>query len=128
VIVPYSVGEEPTALTSAAVQPSPASRAGANSARHADRFASINTFADCSLRRLGRAELAVWLLLWRDTKPDGVARSAQADLARRAGVNPRTVGRALLKLRTAGLIEVVARGGLGRGPSSYRVRGLIHAE
>lgn len=127
-IVPYSVGEEPTALTSAAVQPSPAQRAGANSARHADRFAIINTFADHTLRRLGRAELAVWLLLWRDTKPDGVARTAQADLARRAGVNARTVGRAIVKLRTAGLIEVIARGGLGRGPSSYRVRGLIHAE
>ena len=33
-----------------------------------DRFAVLNTFADFTLRNLSRAEIAVWLLLWRDTR------------------------------------------------------------
>jgi hypothetical protein len=85
------------------------------------RFAVINAFADAMLATLGRAELAVWLLLWRDTKPNGLARTSQADLARRAGVNPRTVRRALAALVRAGLVTVVHRGGLPSRVSAYRV-------
>jgi DNA-binding IclR family transcriptional regulator len=73
------------------------------------------------LAGLDRAEMAVWLLLWRDTKPEGLARTSQADLARRAGCNPRTVRRALAALQSAGLVAVVRRGGLNRGLSVYRV-------
>jgi len=92
--------------------------------RKGDRFAVLNTFADFTLSALTRAEIAVWLLLWRDTKPDGTAQTSQADLARRAGANPSTVKRAVAALVKAGLLAVVYRGSLRRGPSAYRVRPL----
>ncbi len=88
------------------------------------RFAVLNTFADFTLSTLTRAEIVVWLLLWRDTKPDGTAHTSQADLARRAGANPSTVKRAVAALVKAGLLAVVYRGSLRRGPSAYRVRAL----
>jgi hypothetical protein len=88
------------------------------------RFQCINAFLDVTMADLDRAALAVWLLLWRDTKPDGLARTAQTDLARRAGCNPRTVRRALAALAAAGLVVVVRQGGLNRGLSVYRVKPL----
>jgi DNA-binding GntR family transcriptional regulator len=60
--------------------------------------------------------------LWRDTKPDGLARTAVADLARRIGNDRSTVIRALRLLVERGRLEVVRRGGLGRGVSVYRVK------
>jgi len=88
------------------------------------RFQCINAFLDVTVAGLDRAELVVWLLLWRDTKPDGLARASQGDLARRAGCNPRTVRRALSGLQRAGLVVVVRQGGLNRGLSVYRVEPL----
>lgn len=89
-----------------------------------ERFKTINTFCDFTLAGLDRADFAVWLLLWRDTKPDGLARTAQADLARRAGIAVRTAGRAVSSLHKAGLLSIVRRGGLSSGPSTYRVHPL----
>ncbi len=85
------------------------------------RFASINTFVDITMRGLsGRASLA-WVVLWRDTKPNGIARTGITDLARRMGCSTATAKRALAELRTRKLIEVADRGRLGGGPSSYRL-------
>jgi hypothetical protein len=116
-----AVGEEPPPLA-----PSPSGGRGrAKEKRRAGaRFQSINAFLDVTMAGLERAGLAVWLLLWRDTKPDGLVRTSQADLARRAGCNPRTVRRALVGLLQAGLVEVVSPGGLRRGLSVYRVHPL----
>jgi hypothetical protein len=88
------------------------------------RFECINAFLDVTMAGLDRAELAIWLLLWRDTKPDGLARTSQADLARRAGCNPRTVRRATAALQKAGLLTVVTQGGLPHRVSVYRVEPL----
>jgi hypothetical protein len=88
------------------------------------RFQCINAFLDVTMAGLPPAERAVWLLLWRDTKPDGLARTSQSDLARRAGCNPRTVRRAIVALQLAGLLSVVRQGGLNRGLSVYRVHPL----
>lgn len=90
----------------------------------AGRFAVINAFADFTLRTLDRTGVAVWLLLWRDTKADGLAKTSQADLARRAGISDRTARRAIDRLQRAGLLSVVHRGGLRRGVSTYRVHPL----
>lgn len=81
----------------------------------------LNNFIDFTMGQLGRKEIAVWLVLYRDTKA-GVARTSQADMARRAGVSDRTVRRALRRLESFGLLEVAYRGGIGRGVSAYRVR------
>ena len=85
-----------------------------------DRFATINAFVDFTLGGLTRNEAAVWLVLWRDTK-DGTARTAQSDIARRAGVGRRTAVRMIDSLTTKGLLRTVHRGGLNRGMNVYRV-------
>ncbi len=88
-----------------------------------ERFAVLNTFVDFALADLSRAEVAVWLVLYRDTR-EGTARTSYDDLARRAGLNRRNVGRAVRRLESRGLLKVIHRGGLGRGVSSYRLRGV----
>ena len=45
------------------------------------RFEILNAFVDGGMAGLSRAELAVWLALYRDTKPDVTARASLADLA-----------------------------------------------
>jgi hypothetical protein len=91
--------------------------------KSADRFAVINAFTDDTIRGLTRAEIVVWLILWRDSR-EGVARTAQSDMARRAGCSERTVGRAVKDLERAGLLTVSHQGGLNRGVSVYRVTPL----
>ena len=85
-----------------------------------DRFAVLNGFVDCSMAGLSKAEIATWLILYRDTR-NGTARTAQTDIAKRAGLDPRTVRRAIRRLEAVGLLVVVFRGGLNSGPSRYRV-------
>ena len=88
--------------------------------KKADRFKVLNTFVDFGLVGLKRNEVAVWLVLYRDSR-DGIARTGQTDIARRIGASPRTVIRSLSKLESRGLIQIVHRGGLNRGVSAYRV-------
>ncbi len=92
------------------------------SRRHAGRFAVLNGFVDGHMGTLPRAAALAWVCLWRDTKPDGLARTAVTDLARRIGGDRSTVIRALRLLVERGRLEVVRRGGLGRGVSTYRVK------
>jgi len=89
----------------------------------ADRFAVLNNFVDFTLAGLTRNEIAVWLVLYRDTK-NGTARTSQADLARRTRVSDRTVRRAINRLKELKLLKVVYRGGVRRGASVYRVHAL----
>ena len=114
-----AVGEEPPPLDGELVRSGRGLKKGSSSSQ--GRFQCINAFLDVTLATLERAEMAVWLVLWRDTKPNGLARTSQADLARRAGCNPRTVRRALAGLRAKGLLTVVRQGGLLRQMSVYRV-------
>ena len=90
--------------------------------RHYGRFAVLNGFVDGHMGTLPRAAALTWVCLWRDTKPDGLARTAVTDLARRVGGDRSTVIRALRLLVERGRLEVVRRGGLGRGVSTYRVK------
>jgi len=95
--------------------------------RTRDRFAMLNAFVDCSMTGLSRAELATWLVLYRDTR-DGTARTSGADVARRIGTSRRTVTDALAGLRRRGLVKLVYRGGLNRGTSVHRVHPLPRAD
>src|SRR5262249_43065013 len=97
---------------------------GAESAarKGAGRFGVLNTFVDVTLRTLDSTAALVWLILFRDTKPDGLARASQSDLARRAGVSVSTVYRAIRQLDRARLLIVVRKGRVGAGVSIYRVR------
>jgi DNA-binding MarR family transcriptional regulator len=85
------------------------------------RFQLLNAFVDGGMADLGRAELAVWLCLYRDTKRDGTARTSLDDLARRGGMDRRTASRAVGRLERRKMLRVLRRGGLNRGPSVYRV-------
>jgi predicted DNA-binding transcriptional regulator len=87
----------------------------------AGRFATLNAFADFTAGTLERSELLVWLVLFRDER-HGIARTGQADIARRTRLGERTVRMAIASLRKRGLLEVARRGGVRQGPSSYRLR------
>lgn len=81
-------------------------------------------FVDFTLAELSRAEIAVWLILYRDTR-DGSARTSMRDLARRAGCSPRAVATAVARLEKLGLLKTIHRGGFRRGASRYRVKPLL---
>ena len=85
-----------------------------------ERFGVLNAFVDFTAGSLARGELLVWLVLFRDAR-DGIARTSQADIARRAGMSDRTVRRTLKRLESRGLLQTVYRGGINRGLSRYRV-------
>lgn len=89
-----------------------------------ERFRVLNNFVDFTLAELSRAEIAVWLILYRDTR-DGTARTGMAEIARRAGCTRRNVVRAVQRLEKLGLLKVVHRGGFRRGASRYRVKSLV---
>jgi hypothetical protein len=119
--LPPMEGPEPV-LSSKVQQRHQEGRKGSTKGKTGERFAVLNAFVDFSLADLSRSEIAVWLVLYRDTR-DGTARTSYDDLARRAGLNRRNVGRALPKLEARGLVQVVYKGGRGRGVSRYCVRG-----
>src|SRR5947209_3524591 len=80
------------------------------------RFEVLNAFVDGGMADLTRAELSVWLTLFRDTKPDGSARASLDDLARRGGFDRQTASRAVGSLERRKMLQVLRRGGLNRGP------------
>jgi hypothetical protein len=85
------------------------------------RFEILNAFTDRGMADLSRGELAAWLILYRDTKRGGTARTSLYDLARRGGMNRQTASRAVGKLARRKMLQVLKRGGLHQGPSTYRV-------
>jgi DNA-binding MarR family transcriptional regulator len=85
------------------------------------RFELLNAFVDTGMVDLSRAELAVWLILYRDTKQDGTARASLDDLARRGGMNRQKASRAVGRLARRKMLQIIRRGGLNCGPSIYRV-------
>jgi hypothetical protein len=96
----------------------PAKGSGKAAAR--GRWALFNAFVDGTARDLTPAAALTWLILFRDTKRNGLARTSQTDLARRAGVSVRAIRDAIRELVRGGLAVRVQRGGPGRA-SVYRV-------
>lgn len=86
-----------------------------------ERFIVLNNFVDWTMADLSRAEIAVWLILYRDTR-DGSAKTSMADLARRAGCSRRSVVTAIAHLKQRGLLRILHKGALNRGSSRYRIR------
>ena len=85
------------------------------------RFRAINTFVDFSMHELTRAELATWLVLWRDER-NGTARTSVSAIAIRAGLSRRSILTAIGGLRRRGLLDLIRQGGLNRGSSVYRTQ------
>ena len=108
-------------VNTASVNGKPIAKAKTSKRRSRHRFEILNAFVDSGMVGLSRAELAVWLAIYRDTGQDGTARASFADLARRGGMDRRTASRAVCRLARRKMLRVVRPGGLNRGPSVYRV-------
>jgi hypothetical protein len=125
----------PRVTTLSAARPSnrPTAPKGARSSRRASarlyggRFRQINTFVDAAARGLPPTVALVWVVLWRDVN-NGVATTSQSRIASRLGIGRATVDRALRRLRSDGLVELVARGGRTAGPSIFRLKATHGAE
>lgn len=121
----------PTGQATAAKPSSPGAVSGVRGAhnrrsapgtpRSKHRFETVNMFIDVTMRGVTARAAQVWLILWRDTKPNGLARTGVSDLATRAGCSVSTAKRALAELRRLGLIVVITRGHEGGGPTCYRL-------
>jgi hypothetical protein len=124
---PLAVGTEPPPLNAKpkpAAIPSSADNSntkGKPNRNAGNRFGVLNAFVDYSLPGLSRGEVATWLVLYRDTKANGIARTSIDDIARRIGANRATVLRGVAKLTKIGMLVIVYRGSMRRGPSAYRV-------
>lgn len=105
-----------------AAGPPPVSEAATSGRRRggADRFAVLNAFVDLTAAQLCRADLLVWLVLYRDERNQS-SRTSRSDIVRRTGLGHRTVARAVQRLVKLGLLKIIYQGGLGRGVSIYRV-------
>ena len=84
-------------------------------------FETFNAFVDLGIRQLSRSEITAYLVLLRDTKPDGRATTSYNDIAVRGGMSRIAAIRAVRSLVKRGTVEVVRRGGRGIGTSTYCV-------
>jgi hypothetical protein len=84
-------------------------------------FETFNGLVDLGLRQLSRSEIATYLILLRDTKPDGTASTSYNDIATRGGMSRMSAIRAVRSLIKRGVVEVVRRGGRGLGSTTYCV-------
>jgi hypothetical protein len=89
-------------------------KGGADRRRSLERFQILNGFVDFGLAGLSRSEIAVWLIIYRDTKPSGLARTSLSDLARRGGMSRRQATRALRALIGRGAVHVIRKGVVGK--------------
>lgn len=97
--------------------------AGATGHGRWGRFAVLNDFVDNVISRseLRPSEIVVWLVLFRDARRDGTARTSQADIANRSGLSVRGVKNAIRNAKAKGVLKLLRRGRLNTGPSTYRV-------
>lgn len=87
------------------------------------RFKTMNEFADFSAKSVSTTAQAAWWILFRETKPNGLASVSFNQIADLIGLKRRAAIRAVQELEDAGLLTVVKRGSLKAGPSTYRIHG-----
>ncbi len=75
---------------------------------------ALDAFVDLGMRDLTRSEVAVYLILLRDTRPDGTARAGLTDIARRGGMSVRQASRAVQVLIGRDLVAVIKPGVPGK--------------
>ena len=86
-----------------------------------DRWATLNAFVDGTMSQCTAAEVRVWLVLYREVKPGGLARIGMGQISRVAGIERRSVVRALEVLKRRKFVEVVTRGTINGMPNAYRL-------
>ncbi len=83
-------------------------------------FRNLAAFVDEGVRTLSRSELAVYLILMRDTRPDGTARAGLDDLAKRGGMSKRSASRGVQSLVNRGVLRIIRHGVPGK-PTIYTI-------
>jgi hypothetical protein len=83
-------------------------------------FQNLAGFVDDGVRMLTRSELATYLILLRDTRPDGTARAGLDDLAKRGGMSRWAASRAVRSLVAKNVLTIVRRGVPGK-PTLYTI-------
>lgn len=83
----------------------------------------MNEFADFSAKRVSTTAQAAWWILFRETKPNGLASMSFSQIAEAIGKGRRMAIYAVKELEQAKLLTVVKRGSLNVGPSTYRIHG-----
>jgi hypothetical protein len=114
-------------MTAPTPRPAPTTANATKSSAHkraAGRFGVLNRFADNGARLVDTTAQACWWILYRETKPDGLATISHQRIAECVGVDRKTVTRALGRLEAARLLTVVRHGGWRRGASTYRVHAM----
>lgn len=96
-------------------------RASKKSTGKGDRWPMLNNVVDLAMRDLTAAEIKVWLVLFRDVR-NGLARTSMADIARRAGLEPRSAKRAMRSLEARRLVRIVAHGTIDGKPNAYQLK------
>jgi hypothetical protein len=86
----------------------------------------FNQFIDEALAGLPPTAAVLWLTLFRLEK-QGVAWASQGTLAKRLGVDEKTVYRNMKILLDKKLVQIARQGGLGQGSNKYRL-GLLPLE
>ena len=101
----------------------PAKRKRASDSRpsKSPRWAMLNAFVDHRMRHLGRAALAVWLVLYRETNREGLSRITVEQIAEKTGLGVSMVKLGLRELRAMKMVVQVSRGNRNKGPSTYRL-------
>jgi hypothetical protein len=89
-------------------------KGGSARRRSLERFGVLNGFVDFGVSGLSRSEVVTWLVIFRDTKPNGLARTSLSDLARRGGMSRRQATRALRSLIGRGAVYVIKKGVVGK--------------
>jgi DNA-binding MarR family transcriptional regulator len=77
-------------------------------------YQNLDGFVDQGARKLSRSELVTYLILLRDTRPNGTARAGLNDLAERGGMSRKSASRAVGSLIAKGVLRIVRRGTPGK--------------
>ncbi len=96
---------------------------GSNPKKHPGRFHDLNNFVDVSMRDLTRAEIAVWLVLFRNAR-DRIVRISHSQIAAASGCSVKAVSVAMKLLIQKTIVKQLIQGTVNRGPSTYKVRGF----
>lgn len=79
------------------------------------RWWFLTSFIDKSMTELSNAEIVIWLMLWRDTKKNGLAKTSISYLAKRSGMTERMIRKGIRSLIENGMLKRIKRGGTSNG-------------
>lgn len=86
------------------------------------RWRLLNAFVDGGVVGLERADVVVWVVLFRHARADGMVKVARTRLVAITGLASGTVKRAIRRLVAAGWLERIRRGGPSSGVAIYCVK------